>query len=64
MIGMELAWHKINVPDKFGQYRHTCPWCSETRKKHQEKCLVVNIFSNVLAKVFCHHCKVEKEIAA
>jgi hypothetical protein len=64
MIAAELAWLAISVPPQPGRYRHTCPWCSATRAKHYERCLVVDVLSDRAANVYCHHCQIEKEVDA
>jgi twinkle protein len=49
-----FADHGIEIPQgKSGEIRTTCPQCSPTRRKNNEKCLAVNIDKRTW---FCHHC--------
>ena len=44
---------QINTSKTSGEYTTTCPECSHTRKKKNDKCLSVNLDKNVW---FCSHC--------
>ncbi|MXV39362.1 toprim domain-containing protein [Flavobacteriaceae bacterium Ap0902] len=46
--------HLMTFP-KNGENHTTCPECSHTRKKKQDKCLSFNLHEGV---GFCHHCNV------
>lgn len=52
----ELGWRGIHIPPQARRARTTCPDCSPYRKKSDEPCLVVNVLSDGLAEVICHHC--------
>lgn len=43
----------IDVSKITGQGKTTCPKCSDSRKKHKDPCLSVNIAEGVFC---CHHC--------
>ena len=64
MIGVELAWLKINVPTDPGKYRHTCPWCGPKRTKSYERSIAVTVHDARRATVWCHHCHISMEVSA
>lgn len=50
------TWSDYNIdlpPNAGGETRTTCPECSPTRKKQNEKCLAVNVEKGTW---ICHHC--------
>jgi twinkle protein len=50
----KFDWELIDVKgSKSGKKTTTCPVCSHTRKKKNDKCLSVDF---TLGKAFCHHC--------
>ena len=49
-----LTDYDIHIPEgSTGQIRMQCPQCSQTRHKHYEKCLSVNVDDQTW---YCHHC--------
>ena len=51
----------INPPDRGS--KTTCPSCSESRKKRNEKCLKIRVdHEREIVSWFCFHCKMEGTI--
>lgn len=51
---MTLSDHGIHPPaGSTGEIRMTCPQCSQSRRKHSDPCLSVNVDTGAF---FCHHC--------
>lgn len=46
----------IKAPPTLQAHRTTCPMCSETRRKKNERCLVVTEHDWGV-EWYCHHCK-------
>lgn len=49
------------TPPEYWVGRTTCPECSHTRSKPDEKCVSVYLFQN---RAHCHHCAKTWEFAA